>query len=246
MIEALDLFAISRSFERTAAIDILKWASENLGQITFATGFGAEGCVIMDLIGRHDLKIDLFTLDTGVLFPETYDLWQRLETRYGFKIRGVKPELSIEQQAEAHGAALWEREPDKCCEMRKVKPLRQALVGFDSWITALRRDQTPERANAQIVERDRKLGLVKCNPLANWTHDQVWAHVYAFDVPYNPLHEQGYPSIGCQPCTSAVVPGENLRAGRWRGNVKKECGIHVADGAEEKPAAESSEEKKAS
>jgi phosphoadenylyl-sulfate reductase (thioredoxin) len=205
-----------------SALETLRWAAaEYPGKLTFATGFGAEGCVIIDLIGRNQLPIDLFTLDTGVLFDETYELWRRLEARYGVTIRAVRAEL------DAGAEQLWERDPDRCCEIRKVKPLRAALVGFDAWITAIRRDQTPERATAQIVETDRKFGLAKVNPLVAWTHDDVWAHLYAHDVPFNPLHQQGYPSIGCKPCTSAVVPGENLRAGRWRGSAKQECGLHA-------------------
>jgi phosphoadenosine phosphosulfate reductase len=219
---------MTKPAEGASALEILTWASDSFGErLTFATGFGAEGCVIIDLVGRHRLPIDLFTLDTGVLFPETYELWRRLETKYGITIRAVKPAQTIEQQADSHGPALWQREPDRCCDLRKVKPLKQALVGFEAWITAIRRDQTPERASAQIVEHDRKFDLVKINPLVAWTHDEVWAHLYAHDVPYNPLHAKGYPSIGCQPCTSAVVPGENLRAGRWRGSAKNECGLHA-------------------
>jgi phosphoadenylyl-sulfate reductase (thioredoxin) len=214
--------------EGRPAHEILRWASETYGsRLTFATGFGAEGCAIIDLVARHELPIDLFTLDTGLLFPETYELWRRLEAKYGVTIRAVRPAQSVDEQAAALGPALWEREPDRCCDLRKVRPLRAALAGFDAWITAIRRDQTPERATAQVVEQDRKFGLVKVNPLVAWTHDEVWAHLYAHDVPYNPLHERGYPSIGCQPCTSAVVPGENLRAGRWRGSAKKECGLHA-------------------
>jgi phosphoadenylyl-sulfate reductase (thioredoxin) len=210
------------------ALETLRWAAtEYPGKLTFATGFGAEGCVIIDLIGRNQLPIDLFTLDTGLLFPETYELWRRLEAKYGVTIRGVKPAQTVDEQAAAHGPALWSRDPDRCCDMRKVIPLRQALVGFDAWVTAIRRDQTPERATAQIVDHDPKFNLIKVSPLATWTHDDVWAHLYANDVPYNPLHEQGFPSIGCQPCTSAVVPGENLRAGRWRGSAKRECGLHA-------------------
>lgn len=199
---------------------ILAWAAEHHGKVTFATGFGAEGCVLIDMIARAKLPIDVFTLDTGVLFPETYELWQRLEDKYGVTIRAVKPELVEDGQ--------WTRDSDACCENRKVKPLRAALTGFDAWITAIRRDQTPERAHAAIVEHDAKFGLAKINPLVAWTHDDVWGYLYANDVPYNPLHERGYPSIGCQPCTSAIVPGENLRAGRWRGSAKKECGLHTA------------------
>ena len=224
----LDLATAAASLEGETALSILRWASAQFGdRLTFATGFGAEGCVIIDLVGRHHLPIDLFTLDTGLLFPETYELWRRLEERYGIKIRAVRSELSVEQQAIAHGPTLWEKDPDSCCELRKVKPLRAALVPFSAWLTAIRRDQTPERASSKIVERDVKFGLVKINPLVAWTHDDVWAHIYANDVPFNPLHERGYPSIGCQPCTSAIVPGENLRAGRWRGAAKKECGLHT-------------------
>lgn len=208
--------------------EILAWAVAHLPRITFATGFGAEGCVIIDHIARAKLPIDLFTLDTGLLFPETYDLWERLEDHYGIAIRAVRPVDSVAQQAVTHGDALWTRDPDRCCERRKIEPLRAELASFDAWITAIRRDQTPERADAQVVERDRRFDLVKINPLVTWTHDDVWAHIYANDVPVNPLHERGYPSIGCQPCTSAIVPGENLRAGRWRGGAKRECGLHAA------------------
>ena len=213
--------------EGQSPLAILEWASARLGsRLTFATGFGAEGCVIIDLVARHALPIDLFTLDTGLLFPETYALWRALETRYGVVIRGVSPERTVDEQAAIDGPSLWQRDPDQCCEHRKVAPLRRALAGYDAWITAIRRDQTPERRAAKIVEPDPKFGLVKVNPLVAWTHDDVWAHVYAHDVPVNPLHAQGYPSIGCRPCTSAIVPGEHLRAGRWRGAGKQECGIH--------------------
>jgi phosphoadenylyl-sulfate reductase (thioredoxin) len=207
--------------------EILAWAAQAYPRVAFATGFGAEGCVLIDLIGRAKLPIEIFTLDTGLLFPETYALWRRLEDRYGITIRGVVPARTVEEQAADDGPALWTREPDRCCDQRKVVPLRAELATFDAWITAIRRDQTPERETAQIVEPDRKFGLAKVNPLVAWTHDEVWGHLYAHDVPYNPLHEQGYPSIGCTPCTSQIVPGENLRAGRWRDAGKRECGIHV-------------------
>jgi phosphoadenylyl-sulfate reductase (thioredoxin) len=126
-----------------------------------------------------------------------------------------------------HGPNLWERAPQRCCEARKLEPLRRALSGYDGWITAIRRDQTAERADAGTVEQDGELGVVKVNPLAAWTHDDVWAHLHAHDVPANPLHARGYPSIGCQPCTTPIVPGEHLRAGRWRGTGRQECGLHV-------------------
>ena len=229
----VDVAAAARALEGAPALDILRWASAELPRLAFATGFGAEGCVVVDLIARHHLPIDIFTLDTGLLFPETYALWRALEDRYAITIRGVRPDQTVDDQAAAHGAELWRREPDRCCQLRKVGPLARALAGYAGWVTAIRRDQTPEREAAQVVEHDRKFGLVKANPLATWTHDDVWGHLYAHDVPYSPLHERGYPSIGCQPCTSPIVPGENLRAGRWRGTAKKECGLHVL--AEEKP-----------
>ncbi len=235
---AIDIGAASRALEGAPPVEILRWASGRIPRLAFATGFGAEGCVIIDLVARAQLPIDIFTLDTGVLFPETYELWHRLEARYGITIRGVVPDETIEQQAITHGAKLWERDPDQCCALRKVLPLERALAGFDGWITAIRRDQTADRATAGVVEHDRKFGLVKVNPLVAWTHDDVWGHLYANDVPYNVLHERGYPSIGCQPCTSPVVPGENLRAGRWRGAGKTECGLHIepaADGKEGSP-----------
>ena len=210
--------------------EILAWAVANAGpRIAFATGFGAEGCVLIDLIGRAKLPIEIFTLDTGLLFAETYALWAALEQKYGIAIRAVKPRNTVDEQAAIDGPQLWARDPDRCCDQRKVKPLREALAGFSAWVTAIRRDQTPERANAAVVEDDAKFGLQKINPLVAWTHDDVWAHLYAHDVPFNPLHEQGYPSIGCTPCTSQIIPGEDLRAGRWRGAGKRECGLHVAE-----------------
>jgi len=240
MPDSIDIPGAARELEGRSPAEILRWASQRFGtRLTFATGFGAEGCVIIDLIARQDLPVDLFTLDTGLLFPETYALWQQLERRYGVAIRAVRPSHTVEQQADAHGPRLWEREPDHCCELRKVAPLRRALAGFDAWITAIRRDQTPEREHARVIEHDRKFDLVKLNPLVAWTHDDVWGHVYAHDVPYNPLHDRGYPSIGCHPCTAAVLPDEDARAGRWRGRPKKECGLHVIQHTAAVPAATS-------
>lgn len=208
--------------------DVLLWsAGEFSPRVTFATAFGPEGCVLIDLIGRAGLPIDVFTLDTGLLFPETRDLWARLEDRYDLTIRAVRPPLSVNQQAVIHGDRLWARNADRCCEMRKVLPLRTALRGFDAWISSIRRDQTKTRAGARVVEWDASFGLIKVNPLAGWTSEDVWAHLRAHDVPHNALHAQGYPSVGCWPCTSAVGAGEDPRAGRWRGSAKTECGLHL-------------------
>jgi phosphoadenylyl-sulfate reductase (thioredoxin) len=192
-----------------------------------ATGFGPEGGVLVDLVGVHALPIDIFTVDTGLLFPETYELWRRLERRYGLRIRAVRPRLGVEAQAEGWGPRLWERRPSQCCALRKMEPLTRALEGYDAWITAIRRDQTPERASARVVEWEPRHGVIKINPLAGWAAADVWSYLRANDVPYNPLHDRGYPSIGCRPCTTPVIAGEPERAGRWRGHTKTECGLHV-------------------
>lgn len=214
--------------ENRSAEDILRWAANRFSpRLTFATGFGLEGCVIIDMIARGRLPIDVFTLDTGLLFPETYELWHRLEERYGLTIRAIRPAHSVDEQAAAEGPELWAREPERCCELRKVLPLRSTLLAFDAWISAIRRDQTPDRADAPAVGWDGRFGLIKISPLVRWTFDEVREYVRLHDVPFNALHDQGYPSIGCQPCTSPVVPGEDLRAGRWRGRDKKECGLHL-------------------
>jgi phosphoadenylyl-sulfate reductase (thioredoxin) len=223
-----ELSGISRELEGQTAERILSWAADRYApRLTFATGFGMEGCVLIDLIARGGLPIDLFTLDTGLLFPETYDLWRQLEDRYQVTIRAVRPEHTVEEQAVLSGPELWGSDPDYCCEMRKMQPLRRTLTGFDAWVSAIRRDQTPDRADAPVVGWDGKFGLVKVNPLVRWTFDDVKAYVHDHRVPYNLLHDRGYPSIGCQPCTSAVAPGEDPRAGRWRGREKKECGLHL-------------------
>jgi phosphoadenylyl-sulfate reductase (thioredoxin) len=219
--------AAARRFDASPPEQILAHAVERFGpRVGFSTGFGVEGCVLIDLIARHRLPVEIFTLDTGLLFDETRALWRALEARYGVRIRAVRPSLGLEQQAALHGPRLWERDPDRCCAMRKVEPLRAALQGLDSWVTAIRRDQTRTRATARVFEREPRLGLVKVNPLASWSLEQVWRHVRFHDVPFNALHDLGYPSIGCVPCTSPVAPGEDLRAGRWRNRVKTECGLH--------------------
>ena len=226
--DAAHLMESGFALETSTPLEILQWAADQFGsRLTFATGFGAEGCVLIDLIGRHRLPIDIFTLDTGLLFPETYDLWRRLEARYALTIRGVRPELTVDEQAATHGPELWTRHAGRCCEMRKVSPLVAELSRFDAWITAIRRDQTASRADALAAEWDPKFGLGKVNPLVGWTKKEVWSHLLRNDVPYNPLHDREYPSIGCLPCTTGVATGEDDRAGRWRGGSKTECGLHA-------------------
>jgi phosphoadenylyl-sulfate reductase (thioredoxin) len=224
----IELAEVATYLEGKPAEMILQDAARRFpGKLTFGTGFGAEGCVLIDLIARHRLDVDFFTLDTGVLFPETYELWHRLELRYGIHIRAVKPAMSIEEQAAVEGPRLWERDPDRCCRLRKIEPQLADIAKFNGWITAVRREQTSERAQARIYEWDTKFDIVKVNPLVSWTNKDIWNHILKHGVPYNPLHDQGYPSIGCEPCTSAVGVGEDARAGRWRGLDKKECGLHL-------------------
>jgi phosphoadenylyl-sulfate reductase (thioredoxin) len=223
-----EMQAAADRFHDRPPVEVLAWAAERFeSRVVFATGFGAEGCVLIDLVARHNLAIDLVTLDTGLLFDETYALWRKLEERYGVVIAGRRPRQTVYEQAQVHGERLWERDPDQCCALRKVEPLEAVLAGREAWITAIRRDQTRSRASARAVEHDPLRGLVKVNPLLSWSAADVAAYVRTHDVPTNPLHERGYPSIGCAPCTSAVLPGEDPRSGRWRGREKKECGLHA-------------------
>jgi len=219
----------AQDLESQSAEDILQWSAAQFppGRLTFATSLGIEDCVMTDLIARQSLPIELFTLDTQLLFPETYALWEQIQDRYGVTIKAVRPEHSVDEQAAIEGPALWEREPDRCCELRKMQPLRTTLSGYDAWITAIRRDQTPDRANAPVISWDGRFGLIKINPLVRWTSADVRAYVAEHQVPYNPLHDRNYPSIGCVPCTSPVMPGEDPRSGRWRGKEKTECGLHM-------------------
>jgi phosphoadenosine phosphosulfate reductase len=208
----------------------LAWAFETFGsRVAISSAFGAEGMVLIDIASRVRKDFRLFTIDTEFLFPETYSLMDKIEEKYGFTIEKVYPQLSPEEQERVHGAGLWGREPDRCCNLRKVEPLRRKLGELDAWITSIRRDQTSVRAGARKVEWDAKFGLVKVNPIADWTSKQVWNYIHQHDVPYNALHDQDYPSIGCTHCTRAVRPGEDPRTGRWPGFAKTECGLHMIE-----------------
>jgi len=166
-------------------------------------------------------------VDTEFLFPETYNLMDKIERQYGIEIERVYSLLSPEDQERAHDPALWSRDPDQCCNLRKVEPLKRKLSQLQAWITSIRRDQTADRASAGKIEWDVKFDLVKINPLADWTSAQIWTYIRQHDLAYNPLHDRSYPSIGCTHCTRAVAPGEDPRAGRWPGLSKTECGLHL-------------------
>ena len=207
---------------------VLAWAFHTFGEAAaISSAFGAEGMVLIDIASRVRRNFRLFTLDTEFLFPETYNLMDRVEEKYGITIEKVYPLLSPEEQERVHGPALWQRNPDDCCNLRKVEPLRRKLGELKAWITSIRRDQTAARAGVGKIEWDEKFGLVKINPVAAWSSKQVWQYIRQHDVPYNALHEQSYPSIGCTHCTRAVRPGEDPRSGRWAGSSKTECGLHI-------------------
>jgi phosphoadenosine phosphosulfate reductase len=210
--------------------DLLRWSFDTFqGDIAMASAFGVEGMVMIDMAARIRRDFNLFTIDTGFFFPETYELMDKVEKRYGVRIERVKTQLTPEDQERAFGPALWSHSPDKCCQIRKVDPLKQKLSGLRAWITAIRRDQTANRATARKIEWDEKFQILKVNPLADWTTKQVWNYVHEHQVPYNRLHDRGYPSIGCSHCTRAVQPGEDARAGRWSGFQKTECGLHTPE-----------------
>lgn len=205
----------------------LRWAFDRLGsQVALVSAFGPEGMVLIDMAAHIQQRFRLITIDTGFLFPETHKLMAELEERYGISIEKVHPALSPAEQERVHGAALWRRDPDQCCSLRKVEPLRRRLAGLRGWISSIRSHQTAVRAGARKLEWDAKFGLAKINPLVNWTTAEVWDYIRKNDVPYNQLHDRGYPSIGCTHCTRATVPGEGDRAGRWPGFTKTECGLH--------------------
>jgi phosphoadenosine phosphosulfate reductase len=225
-----ELKAWDASFETQQPQDVLRAAIERYAQkIVVACSFGAEDVVLVDMVHRINSSIPIFYLDTDFLFPETYATRDRIIERYQLKpaqVIQVKSLLTPQQQAEDHGDALWASNPDQCCQLRKVEPLTRVLRGYEAWITGIRRDQAPSRATAGLIEWDQKFELVKINPLAGWTWTDVWTYIKVYEVPYNPLHDRNYPSIGCTHCTAPVEPGDDPRAGRWKNFTKTECGLH--------------------
>lgn len=210
------------SVEQMSAEQLLAFVIEQFHpRLYVACSFQKEASVIMDIALRISPEVRFFTLDTGLLFSETYHTWRRLEQRYGIAI-DVYQGPSLARQAVLHGDKLWERDPDACCGLRKVAPLKQALARVDCWVTGIRRDQSPTRANTPKLHWDERHGLWKANPLADWSDKDVWRYIAAHEVPYNPLHDRGYESIGCTHCTR---PGSG-REGRWYGHAKTECGLH--------------------
>jgi phosphoadenosine phosphosulfate reductase len=183
--------------------------------------------VLLDLALAVEPKLDVFVIDTELLFPETYALIERVERRYGIAVEAVRPRESVAMQNATRGDALWASDPNECCNLRKVIPLREHLRGYDAWLTAVRRDQSQTRTEIPEQKWDQQAQVLKVAPLAGWSESDVWAYVNDHDIPVNTLHYEGYPSLGCVHCTRRVAPGEHARAGRWSGTDKVECGIHA-------------------
>jgi len=228
-----DIERAARELETATPQEILAWAARRYRPgLALACSFGGPGgMVLLDMLMAIDRSVEVFYLDTDFLFPETYKLRDVAAARYGIEPVGYVSLLTPSEQALRHGDALWARDADACCAIRKVEPNRRALAGKAAWISGIRRDQTVRRAGTPVVEWDEKFGLVKINPLATWTEARVWKYIVENGVPYNELHDRGYPSIGCTNCTQAVGPGDDPRSGRWQGQNKVECGLHVPVGA---------------
>jgi phosphoadenosine phosphosulfate reductase len=220
----------SKRLESASPQEIVAWAvRQYFPKLTMATAFGPEGCVILHMLAQVEPRTYVFNLDTGYQFKETLELRDRIARRYGIEVDLRSADTTVAEYEAKHGGPVYKTNPDQCCFDRKVTVLRQAVVGWKAWMSGIRRDQSSDRAGAPIVGWDKKFGLVKISPLANWTKKDVWKMITDHDVPYNPLHDQGYTSIGCWPCTRAVMFGEDERAGRWSGTAKTECGLHTSD-----------------
>lgn len=222
-----EIMRLNSQFESSDPRDIVRWALDTFGDgVAVGASFGgASGMAILHMAASLKPDIHVFVVDTGYLFEETHETRRRATDYLGLtRVEVYRPLLSHEEQAEGYGSALWMRDPDRCCEIRKVEPNRRALAGRTAWLSGLRRDQSTGRATVPIVSWNSKFGVVKVNPLANWDEKQVWSYLLEHNMPYNPLLDRGFASIGCYNCT---VPGVRGRAGRWPGFEKDECGLHT-------------------
>lgn len=225
---ATDFTALNHTFERQPLNQFLTWSLMTFGdRVAQVTSFGPTGMVLLDHLARLSPGIKVITIDTDFLFEETYALREQVQRRYPIQLDIRKPALTPTGQAERYGPALWQREPDRCCYLRKVVPLQAALSNLDAWFTGLRRDQSPTRASLPLISWDSQYDMVKLNPLAGWSRGQVWQYLLDHRIPYNPLHDRGYASIGCTHCTRRTPTGADERAGRWVNTAKIECGIHL-------------------
>ena len=224
-----ELARVSEELEARAPQEILRWAVDQFfPELALSCSFGGpSGMVLVDMIAQIEPRVAVFYVDTDFLFPETHQTRDRVVERYGIQPVAYKALLTPEEQAVKYGDKLWLTNPDLCCGLRKVEPNRRALAGKRAWVSGLRRDQATTRRETPVVQWVNQLEVVKVNPLVNWTEADVWSYIVRNDVPYNPLHDQGYPSVSCTYCTKPVQPGDDLRSGRWQGFDKTECGLHV-------------------
>ncbi len=218
----------ARELEGKSVAAILEKAFDRFGaRLAMTSNFGAEGVVVIDHLRRIAPRVPIIYLDTGFQFPQTDRIKEELRRRFDLNIIEHRAELTVEEQSRLYGEKLYKRDSLACCRLRKVEPLATALRGYEAWVAALRRDQSPTRALIRVVEWNERHDLVKINPLATWTRQQVWDYIEKHRLPYNPLYDDGYASIGCAPCTRRVEPTAHERSGRWDGVVKLECGIHL-------------------
>ncbi len=220
--------AINDNLAQSDALDVIRWAYSIFGdKLSYACSFGAEGMVLIDLISKIRPDARVVFLDTHLHFKETYELIDRVKRKYPFlQIDMIEPELTIEAQAQRYGAELWQKEPDRCCHLRKVEPLARALQHAEAWLSGLRRQQSASRTHTNYVNRDPKFHKIKICPLIHWSWENIWSYIQLHQLPYNALHDRGYPSIGCENCTQPVIGQDDSREGRWTGFNKKECGLH--------------------
>ncbi len=206
--------------------EILLWADQTFGpQLIVAASMGAEDMALIAALASLTLHPRVLCLDTGLLFPETLALILQVERQYSISVERIHPNLTVGEQGRLYGERLWESDPDLCCYMRKTLPLSRELRGASAWVTGIRREQSASRKHCEVVQWDPQFSLVKINPLAYWSADAVWDYIRGHNVPYNPWHDRGFPSIGCLPCTQEAV-GDDPRSGRWAGRSKTECGLH--------------------
>lgn len=219
-------FEIDETYK--GALEVLKWAYDHYGdEVIYACSFGIEGIVLIDLIAKVNPDAQIVFLDTNAHFKETYETIERVKEKYPtLKFIMKQPKLTLAQQAEQFGDKLWERDPDKCCQIRKLEPLNEVLTGAKAWISGLRREQSETRKHVNFINKDNRFQSIKICPLIHWTWRDVWRYVSKHELTYNVLHDQGYPSIGCAYCTKPAYTLEDLRSGRWQGLGKTECGLH--------------------
>lgn len=222
------------SLQGLNATQIIQYITDNYGnRAVFSTSFGIEDQVLTQLIAEAGGKIDVFTLETGRLFPETYYVWNRTLERYKLPIKAYYPQVAlVEEMVTKKGPSSFYESVEnrkECCFIRKIEPLKRAIQGYEIWVTGIRAEQSANREDMDFIEWDESNQIIKIHPLFQWTLNDVESHLKQYNVPYNSLHDKGFPSIGCQPCTRAVAPGEDFRAGRWwwEDKSKKECGLHV-------------------